>query len=100
MFFYDQQFQSACINNYRTLSFPLTSRVVFQMDKTTPTDQIILRYFRERNQDTSLDSGLGICSNSNHQIKTQNRDQSLLNSTDFEPYSFRNNDDKSTTYKM
>ncbi len=96
----DQQFQAASINNYRTLSFSLAGRAVFQMDKTTPTDQIILRHIRERCQDTSLDSGLSICSNSDHQKTTQNRDQSLLNFTDFEPYSFRNNDYKSTTYRM
>ena len=39
---------------------PVAGRVVFQMDQATSSYQILLRYFRERGQNSSVDRSLDL----------------------------------------
>ncbi len=96
----DQQLQLTCVNNHRTLSVSLAGGAVLQMDKTTPTHQDFFWHHRERCQDTGLDSCLSLCTCSHHKKTTRYQGQSLLNSTDFKSDYFRNNTNKSVTYRM
>ena len=63
----NQQFLTASIDHYRTLSLPLASRTVFQMDRTIPANQIIFRHIRERCEDTGLNRRIRLCSGRHHQ---------------------------------
>ncbi len=96
----NQQFFTASIDHHRALSLPLAGRTVFQMDQTTPAHQIIFRHIRERCEDTGLDRRIRLCSGRYHQEATQSQGQFVFNSTNFKPDCFRNNANKSTTYRM
>ena len=70
-----QQFRLAGLDHRRSLSLPLASRIVFQMDQATSAYQSLLRYFRERGQNSNLDRGLGLRARCHRQEATQHRSQ-------------------------
>ncbi len=70
---------------------PLASRVVFQMDQATPSDQGILWQFRKCRKDPDMDGHLGICARGHNQDTVKLGFEPLHNFTDFERRSFRKN---------
>src|SRR5882672_10666399 len=86
-----QQLQLATTDYRRTVSQPLASRTVFQMDQTTPTHQEFLRHFRERLAYSNLDRDLGLCARGYRQKGIAPAGQSLQNVTDLQRHSFREN---------
>mgnify|MGYP000979426381 CR=1 FL=1 len=58
------------------------------MDKTTSSDQEVLRHHRERSQDTNMDSHHDLRLGRHRQKTTQYQCFALHNSTDFKPHSF------------
>src|SRR5450759_2087109 len=87
----DQQLQLATTDYRPTVSQPLASRVVLQMDQTTSAHQEVLRHLRECLEDSHLDCELGLCARGDRQKATQSRRQSLQNATDLQRHSFREN---------
>lgn len=81
-----------------TLQKQMESRIILQMDKIAPKNKVILRYIRKCGQDTDMDSNLNICYGSNPTKRTEDRTQSVFNSTNFERVSIRANRYKSITY--
>jgi hypothetical protein len=55
-----QQLHVAGLHDHRTLSMPLASRVVLQMDQAASSDQGLLRHLGERGEVTNLDRRLGL----------------------------------------
>jgi len=96
--FSNQQFSLASVHYHRALSLPLASRAVFQMDKTAPAYQVVLRHIRQRCKNTSMDSRFSLRAYCYHQKTTQNRGKPVFNITDFKPDYIRNNTIKSTAY--
>ena len=78
-----QQLYLAGRHHRRLVSLPVAGRIVLQMDQTTPAHQVILRYLRERSEDTGLDSRLRVRAGCDHQEAPELRPESLHNSTDF-----------------
>ena len=68
----DQQLHSSSSDNSRSLSVPLASRIVFQVDKAAPKDKSILWYITERGKSANLDRNLGLrpCVNSQETHET------------------------------
>ena len=64
---FDQQFQSITTYRRRPLPLQVASGVVFQMDQTKSTDQIILRDYSERCKNPNLDCSFDICAGSDYQ---------------------------------
>ncbi len=67
------------------------SRVVFQMDQTTSTNQGILWHFRKCGQDPNMDCHLGLSARGHNQETVKLRFEPLHNFTDFERHAFRKN---------
>src|SRR6185503_19651636 len=89
----DQQLQLATTDDRATVSQPLASRVVLQMDQTTPAHQKVLRHFNECLEDSNLDCHLGLRPRSHCQKGVAPRWQSLHNSPDLECHIIRENAD-------
>jgi len=64
-------------------------RAVLQVDQAASAYQGVLRYHRECGEDPDLDSHLGVCAHGNRQEESENRQQPLHYSTDFECYFVR-----------
>ena len=95
----DQQFQTASHNRRRALSLTLAGGTLFQMDQTTPAHQELLRYFRERGQNTNLDRDLRL-RHCGYPEKTAHAPlQSLQYFTDSQCLCFRKNSTLSTICK-
>jgi hypothetical protein len=86
-----QQLQLATPDYCRAVSQPLASRIVFQMDQTTPAHQEFLRHFRERLAYSNLDRDLGLCARGYRQKGIAPAGQSLQNVTDLQRHTFREN---------
>ena len=95
----DQQLYYSSADNSRSLSLPMASRTLFQMDQTTPENQIVFRNHRECSKDSDLDCYLGLRARCHHQEATKTRNGTLHNFTDFEPYTIRENPIGSVTYE-
>ena len=87
----DKQLYITSTNHSGFVSMSLAGGVVFQMDQTTPANQIIFRHKRERCQIPGLDCSFSLYSRGHYQKTAQNHDQSLHNSTGFELNHFREN---------
>jgi hypothetical protein len=87
----NQQFFSARLNYRRTISMPLASRVVLQMDQTTLTDQGILWHLRKCGKDPNMDCHHGICARGHSQETFKFEFKPLHNFTDFKCRPFRKN---------
>jgi hypothetical protein len=88
---FDQQLYPAGDNNRRTLSMPLASRIVFQMDQTALADQNILWNIGECGKNTDMDRYYRLCARGDSQEAPEPRLESLHNFTDFERHAFREN---------
>jgi hypothetical protein len=89
----DQQLHLATTDDRATVSQPLASRVVLQMDQTTPAHQKVLRHFDECLEDSNLDCHLGLRPRSHCQKGVAPRWQSLHNSPNLECHIIRENPD-------
>jgi hypothetical protein len=89
----NQQLHAFGADNSATVQMPVADRVIFQMDKTTPADQGVLRNIRECGQDADMDCDISICARSDNQKAAELAPQPLHNSTDFKRDSFRENAD-------
>lgn len=58
----NQQLCLISLDHHGDISQTLADRIVFQMDQAAPADQGVLRYIRERGQNTNLDCHLCLCS--------------------------------------
>lgn len=87
----DQQLCASGADNSATVQMPVADRIIFQMDKTTPANQGVLRHFRECGQDADMDCDISICARSDNQEAAELAPQPLHNSTDFKRNSFREN---------
>ena len=87
----NQQFFPARLDYHRAVSMSLASRVVFQMDQTTSTNQGILWHFRKCGQDPNMDCHLGLSARGHNQETVKLRFEPLHNFTDFERHAFRKN---------
>ncbi len=85
---FDQQFCPAGQNNCRSLSLPMASGAVFQMDQATSQDQGFLWHHRKRRKDSSLDRYLRLRPRSYRQKRPESRPKSLHNFTGFERHPF------------
>ena len=81
--FSNQQLRFACANHRSTLSLPLASRTILQMDKTASSDQEVLRHNQERSEDTNMDCHHRLRSGCHRQKTAQYRCFTLHNPTDF-----------------
>jgi len=97
--FSDQQLLSAGIEYCTTVSLPMASRALFQMDQAKLTNQEFLRHVRECRQDSNLDRGVGIHPGRHTEKTTQYPSESLHNFTNFERLHFRKNTLITTTYR-
>ena len=86
-----QQLQLATTDYRRTISQPLASGVILQVDQTTSAHQEFLRHFRERFADSNLDRDLRLCARGHRQKGVAPREQSLQNVTDLQRHAFREN---------
>ena len=68
------------------------------MDQTASADQGFLWHQRERGQNPDMDCRHRLPAGCHHEETTQNRCQSLHNSTDFKRNRFRENAIKTATY--
>jgi hypothetical protein len=95
----DQQFLFASIDYCTTVSLPMASRALFQMDQAKPTHQEFLWHFGECRQNSNLDRGVSICSGSHTKEATQYQGESLHYFTNFECLGFRKNTLITATYR-
>lgn len=61
-----QQFHAFSNDDSSTISMPMASGTLFQVDQTEPQNQEFLRNKRQRNQNSGLDRCVDICSGSNN----------------------------------
>jgi hypothetical protein len=80
-----QQLCTARADDHRTVSMPLASGAVLQMDQATSSYQAVLRYVRKRGEDTNLDRRVGVRLDCHRQEETGHLSQPLRNATDLEP---------------
>ena len=78
-------------DHHSALSLSLTGWAVLQMDKTTCSDQAVLRHHRERSQDTNMDSHHDLRFGRHRQKPPQYQWFALYDPTDFKPDSFWEN---------
>ena len=88
---FNQQLFTTSSDYCRVVPFPLAGRTVFQMDQTASSNQGFLWNFGERGKKPDMDCRIDLCARCNHQKETENRCQSLHNSTGFEPVVIREN---------
>ena len=86
--FPDQQLFDPRTDRRRPLPVSMAGGAVFQMDQTTPENQILLWNFRECGEEPDLDRHLGLRARGDHQKTTQPQTRPLPNITDFESDSF------------
>ena len=96
---FNEQFQSACLNDSPVVSQSLASGTIFQMDQTESQNQKLLRYIRKRCEDPNLDSHLSVRSRCHHEKGTSSQREPLHNFTGVERFSFRKNANLSTNYR-
>ena len=89
--FPDQQLRLTGSDHHGDLSQTVADRIVFQMDQAAPADQGVLRYIRERGQNTNLDSHLCLCFGGNYQETVKTGTKSLHNFTNYQRNAFREN---------
>ena len=89
--FLNQQLFFFSIEHCKTLSMPMASGTVFQMDQATPENQNFLWYHRERCKDANLDCNNGLCPCCHHQETTPSGTKSLHNSTNIQRSYIREN---------
>ena len=87
----DQQFHLACIDDLRPLQTEVAGGAVFQMDKTTPAHQAILRHDRKRRQDANLDRRQRLRAHRDHQEASRPGRLALHFVTDFLAHALRKN---------
>jgi len=85
----DQQLIPAGTDHCRTVSLPMADKAVLQVDQAASQNQGILWYHRECDEDPDLDRHLGVCACGDREENSENRQQPLHNSTDFECYFVR-----------
>ena len=84
----NQQLRLACPDHHSALSLSLAGRTILQMDKTTSSDQEVLRHYRERSQNTNMDSHHDLRLGRYREKTPQYRGFALHNPTNFKPHSF------------
>jgi hypothetical protein len=84
----DQSNDAAGINHCATVSIPMASRIIFQMDQATSTHKGILWYIRKCGEDSNLDRDICLCVDRHNKKTDKNRLEPLHNFTDFQHYSF------------
>src|SRR6266849_2861531 len=94
----DQQLYPAATNRRATLSQPLASGVVFQMDQATPAHQKVLRHFCKCAEDSNMDRHLGLRARGDCQKAIEARRQPLQNSTNIERLALRKNSDSRSSF--
>ena len=77
--FPDQQLHLTSPDHHGDLPQTLADRIIFQMDQAAPADQGVLRYIRERSQNTNLDSHHCLRSGGDYQEAVEIRAESLHN---------------------
>src|SRR6185369_6316306 len=87
----DQQLLSFVPGYRATLSQPMASRTLLQMDQTASANQGVLRYYRECFEDSNLDRDLNLRAGRDRQETSKSARQSLQNSTDSQRQRFREN---------
>ena len=80
----NKQFRAAAAYHRAVVQSSLASRVVLQVDQTTPAHQVVLRNVGERRQDPNLDSRLRLRARGHRQEAAWSRPQPLHNPTDSE----------------
>src|SRR5208282_4691379 len=95
----DQQFLPAGLDHCTTISLPLASGTLFQMDQAKPAHQEFLRHFGERSQNSNLDCRLSLRTGRHTQEATQYPSESLHNFTNSERLGFRKNITITVTYR-
>src|SRR5260370_6368854 len=85
-------------NRRATLSQPLASGVVFQMDQATPAHQKVLRHFCKCAEDSNMDRHLGLRARGDCQKAIEARRQPLQNSTNIERLALRKNSDSRSSF--
>ena len=73
------------LHDHRTLSMPVASRVVLQMDQAASSDHSLLRHIGERDEVATLDRGVGLRPGRHRQDASDALDDPLCNATDREP---------------
>jgi len=82
----DQRFHLAGDYHRCSLQIPLANRIVFQMDKTAPTDQSLFRNQRKRRQVTNMDRRINLPAGGDPKKGTRPPIATLHNLTDFESH--------------
>jgi uncharacterized protein DUF4372/DDE family transposase len=90
--FYDnEKFHLVSFHHRSTLSLPMASRTLLQVDQTASTHQGFLRHFRKRSEDSDLDRDFHIRPCGDHKKTPQPPRQSLQNSPDPQRQRLREN---------
>ena len=89
--FHYQQFRASSTYHCSTIQSQMAGGTVLQMDQAAPANQSVLRDRCQCGKDTSLDSGLRLCTGSDSQKKARPRPESLHYSTVFKCVDFREN---------
>jgi hypothetical protein len=87
----DQRFHSASDHDCGSLQIALASRTVFQMDKATPSNKVLLWNERECRKTTNLDCRINLLAGGNPQKGTSNFVAAVHNFTGSQPYAIREN---------
>jgi len=95
----NKQLYSAGFDNCSTLQVPLADRNIFQMDQAIPANQDVLRNFRERREDSNLDSHQHLRFGRNRQERTQNRTEFGRNLANSQHCAFRESLYYTSTYE-
>jgi hypothetical protein len=82
---FDQQLRAARFDDHRSVSMPLASGAVFQMDQAASSYQTVLWDFRERGEDTDLDRRGGVRIGGHREKALEHLGEPLRNATDLEP---------------
>jgi len=85
----DKQLRLASPNHCSLVQMPMADRVVFQMDQTKPSDQVVLWHLRECCENTNLIAiSIYLCISGNHQKTTLYRPNAQPNSPSLKHYTF------------
>src|SRR4029079_3079510 len=81
----DQPFRFACPDHLRAVPLSLADRAVLQVDKAAPSDQSILRYFRECSQNSDLDRSISVRAHRHRKEASQSASFTIRAPTTLEP---------------
>jgi hypothetical protein len=85
----DQQLQSACVDDRKTLQVSMAGRAVFQMDQIEFVYQILLRHERQRRENSSVDRDQRLRARGHRQEGTRGRPQPQRNFANPQPDALR-----------